>query len=63
MAAFLYSYYYSRLEGQCVDGRRGSKWTFGRLAGRCGVDSPGSGLGRLAGSRECGDEPSGSGTT
>jgi hypothetical protein len=31
--------------------------------GGCGVDSPGSGQGPLAGSRECGDEPSGSGAT
>jgi hypothetical protein len=29
--------------------------------GECGVDSPSSGLGSLAGSCECGDEPSGSG--
>jgi hypothetical protein len=27
------------------------------------MDSPGSGYGPLAGSRECGDEPSGSGAT
>jgi hypothetical protein len=31
--------------------------------GGCGVDSPGSGLGPSAGSCECGDEPSGCGTT
>jgi hypothetical protein len=31
--------------------------------GGCGVDSPGSGQGPLAGCCECGDEPSGSGTT
>jgi hypothetical protein len=31
--------------------------------GGCGVDSPGSGWGLLAGSCECGDEPSGSGAT
>jgi hypothetical protein len=35
----------------------------GRLGGGCGVDSPGSGQGSLTGSRECGDEPSGSGAT
>jgi hypothetical protein len=29
----------------------------------CAVDSPGSGYGPLAGCCECGDEPSGSGTT
>jgi hypothetical protein len=29
----------------------------------CGVDSPGSGQGPLAGCCECGDEPSGSGAT
>jgi hypothetical protein len=33
------------------------------LAGGCGVDSPGSGWGSLAGFCECGDEPSGSGAT
>jgi hypothetical protein len=37
--------------------------TLGRLAGGCGVDSPGSGYGSLTGCCECGDEPSGSGTT
>jgi hypothetical protein len=31
------------LKDQGVDGRMGSKWTLGRLAGGCGVDSPGSG--------------------
>jgi hypothetical protein len=32
-------------EDEGVDGRMGSKWTLGRLAGGggCGVDSPGSG--------------------
>jgi hypothetical protein len=39
------------------------KRTFGRLVGGCGVDSPGSGKGSLAGCCECGDEPSGSGAT
>jgi hypothetical protein len=33
------------------------------LVGGCGVDSPGSGYRPLAGSFECGDEPSGSGAT
>jgi hypothetical protein len=40
----------------------GSNWTLGRLARGCGVDSPGSGEGPLAGSQECGDEHLGSGT-
>jgi hypothetical protein len=31
------------LQDQGVDGRLGSKWTLGRLAGGCGVDSSGSG--------------------
>jgi hypothetical protein len=31
--------------------------------GVCGVDSPGSGEGPLAGCCECGDEPSGSAAT
>jgi hypothetical protein len=31
------------LKDQGVDGRKGSKWTLGRLVGGCGVDSPGSG--------------------
>jgi hypothetical protein len=43
--------------------RMGSKWTLGRLVGGGGVDSPGSGLGSLAGCCECGDEPSASGAT
>jgi hypothetical protein len=51
------------LEEKGVDGRMGSKWTLGRLCGGCGVDSPGSGQGPLAGCCECGDEPSGSGAT
>jgi hypothetical protein len=33
------------------------------VGGGCGVDSPGSGQGLLAGCCECGDEPSGSGAT
>jgi hypothetical protein len=33
------------------------------LGGGCGVDSPGSGYGLLAGCCECGDEPSGSRAT
>jgi hypothetical protein len=31
------------LKDQGIDGRIGSRWTLGRLAGVCGVDSPGSG--------------------
>jgi hypothetical protein len=52
----------NHLKDQGVDGRVGSKWTLGRLAGGgvCGVGSPGSGYGPLAGCCECGDEPSGS---
>jgi hypothetical protein len=50
------------LKDKGVDGRMGSNWTLGRLVGGgCGVDSPGSGQGPLAGCCECGDEPSGSG--
>jgi hypothetical protein len=41
-----------------VDGRMGLEWILGRLSGGCGVDSPGSGQGPLAGCCECGDEPS-----
>jgi hypothetical protein len=48
---------------QGVDGSIRSKWTLGRLVGGCGVDSPGSRLGLVAGCCECGDEPSGSGAT
>jgi hypothetical protein len=50
------------LKDQGVNGRMGSKWTLGRLVGGCGVDSLGPGQGSLAGSCECRDEPSGSGT-
>jgi hypothetical protein len=31
------------LEDQGVDGRMGSEWTLGRLAGECRLDSVGSG--------------------
>jgi hypothetical protein len=54
------------LEDQRVDGRMVPKCTLGRLVGgggECGMDSPGSGQGPLAGCCECGDEPSGSGST
>jgi hypothetical protein len=30
-------------ESQDINGRMGSEWTLGRLAGGCGVDSSGSG--------------------
>jgi hypothetical protein len=50
------------LKDEGVDGRMGSKWTWGRLVGGCEVDSPGSGWGSLVGCC-CGDEPSGSGAT
>jgi hypothetical protein len=51
------------LKDQGVDGRMGSKWTLGRLVGGCGVDSPGSGYGFLAGCCVCGDEPLSSSAT
>jgi hypothetical protein len=51
-----------QLKDQVVDWT-GSKGTSERLAGVCGMDSSGSGQGSLAGSCECGDEPSGSGAT
>jgi hypothetical protein len=51
------------LKDQGVDGRMGSKWILGKFVGVCGVDSPGSVQGPLACCCECGDEPSGSGTT
>jgi hypothetical protein len=41
----------------------GLEWTLGRFVGGCGVDSPGSGQGPVAGCCECGDEPPGSGAT
>jgi hypothetical protein len=41
----------------------GSEWLLGRLAGGCGVDLIGSGLGSVAGCCKCGDEPTGSGAT
>jgi hypothetical protein len=39
----------------------GSQWILGNLAVGCAVNSTGSGQGPVAGSCECGDEPSGSG--
>jgi hypothetical protein len=42
------------LSNECIQG----DWL-----GWCGVDSHGSGYGPMSGSREHGDEPSGSGTT
>jgi hypothetical protein len=48
-------------KNQGADGRIGSKWTLGKLVVGCGVDSPGSGYGPLAGCCECGDEPAISG--
>jgi hypothetical protein len=50
-------------EDQGVDGRVGSEWILGRMAGECKVDSVGSGLGPVTGSCEYGDGPSGSGAT
>jgi hypothetical protein len=48
------------LEDQGVGGKMGSERILGRLAWGCGLDSTGSGQGPVAGSCECGDEPSGS---
>jgi hypothetical protein len=47
------------LKYQGVDGSVLLEWSLGKCLG-CGVDSPGSGYGPLAGCCECGDEPSGS---
>jgi hypothetical protein len=49
-----------------IDGRMGLEWILGRLVlrgGGGGVDSPGLGLGLMAGFHECNDEPLSSGTT
>jgi hypothetical protein len=46
-----------------VDGRMGSEWILGRLAGGCGVDPAGSGQAPMADSCKYGDEPSGFGAT
>jgi hypothetical protein len=46
------------LKDQGVDGRMGLEWILGRVAGECGMDSPGSGHGPVAGCCEHGDEPS-----
>jgi hypothetical protein len=51
------------LEDRGVDGRMGLEWILGRLVEGCGVDLSGSGQGPVAGPRECGDKPSGSGAT
>jgi hypothetical protein len=48
-------------EGGGVDGRVGSEWILGKLAGGCGVDSIGSGYGPVIGCCVFGDETSGSG--
>jgi hypothetical protein len=45
---------------QGVGGKMGSEWILGRLVWGCGLDSTRSGQGPVAGSCECGDEPSGS---
>jgi hypothetical protein len=53
-----------QLESPRRRGKEGIKMDLGEIGlGGCGVDSPGSGYGALAGSCECGDEPSGSGAT
>jgi hypothetical protein len=43
-----------------VDGRKILKWTFDMLYGGHKLDRSGSGSGQVAGSCECGDEPSSS---
>jgi hypothetical protein len=51
-------------EDSDVDGRLGSEWILGRMAGGGGgVDSIGSGQRPVAGCCECSDEPSGSDVT
>jgi hypothetical protein len=56
-------------EGKRPLGRPRRRWEDGvkvdlrEMVWGCGVDSPGSGLGSLAGCCECGDEPSGCGAT
>jgi hypothetical protein len=50
-------------EGWGVDETMKSEWSFGRLVGVCGVDSIDSGQRPVPSCCECGDEPSGSGTT
>jgi hypothetical protein len=49
--------------GRGIDGRMGSEWILGRLAGWYGVDSLGSEKGPVACCCEYSDEPSGCGTT
>jgi hypothetical protein len=51
------------LEEQGVDGRKGSEWILGRLAGECRVDPVGSGQEPVAGCCEYGDESAGSSAT
>jgi hypothetical protein len=50
-------------EDQDVDGRMGSKWIFGKLAGRGALDSLSSGQRPVARSCRHGNEPSGSRAT
>jgi hypothetical protein len=59
-----------KAEGERPLGRPRRRWEDGISldpreidCGECGLDSPGSGYEPLAGCRECGDEPSGSGAT
>jgi hypothetical protein len=51
------------LKDQGVDGKMGSKWIFRKLAGRVWSGFNWLRIGPVAGSCECGDEPSRSGTT
>jgi hypothetical protein len=50
-------------EDQGVAGRMESEWVLGKVAGRCGVDSFGSGSKPVTSCCKCGDEPSGSAAT
>jgi hypothetical protein len=66
----LYRFLVGKSEGKRPLGRQRRRWEDGIKMdlreigwGGCGVDSPGSGPGSLAGCCECGDEPSGSGAT
>jgi hypothetical protein len=48
----------NHLEDRGVDGRIILKWIFKKWDGGHGLDSYGSGQGQVAGSCECGNEPS-----
>jgi hypothetical protein len=65
----VYRVFVGKPEGKRPLGRPRRRWEngirmdLGEIGLGCGVDSPGSGQGSLAGCCECGDEPSGSGAT